>query len=528
MLEVEQKEKTEELKDEAVKDANTEVHADVNPEVVQEEVINNEEIKEEDNKPEKKKSNKKFKILIIVSIVLLLAVAIFLLVQFFGAPIVKLNGEDVEKVEYGTSYIDKGVMAYTKLKDISSSVITESNVDTSKIGIYEVKYKVPYLNSYQEYKRSVMVIDSKAPQMELKGDSTLNIDYNAKYEEPGYSAIDEYDGDISEKVEIEKVDINNSKYEYHYKIKDSSGNTSELVRTINLVDATAPVITIKGKTMMSVLKGNTYNDEGATAKDNKDGDISSKIITTGSVDTSKEGTYSITYTAKDEAGNEAKAVRTVIVGNSETTGVIYLTFDDGPSANTTPKILQILKDKGVKATFFIINYSDSNEALVKQEAAEGHAIGIHGYSHTYSEIYSSVDACYNNIIKLQDKIYKTTGQRVKILRFPGGASNTVSKKYCAGVMSKISKKVLDEGFKYFDWNVLSGDAGDVKTKEGVYKNVVNGLKPNRNNIVLMHDFSGNNKTVEALPEIIDYGIAHGYKFEVITTNTEMYAQKIQN
>ena len=95
-------------------------------------------------------------------------------------------------------------------------------------------------------------------------------------------------------------------------------------------------------------------------------------------------------------------------------------------------------------------------------------------------------------------------------------------------MSKISKKVLDEGFKYFDWNVLSADAGDVKTKEGVYKNVVNGLKPNRNNIVLMHDFSGNNKTVEALPEIIDYGIAHGYKFEVITTNTEMYAQKIQN
>ena len=115
-----------------------------------------------------------------------------------------------------------------------------------------------------------------------------------------------------------------------------------------------------------------------------------------------------------------------------------------------------------------------------------------------------------------------------ILRFPGGSSNTVSRKYCPGIMTKITEKVLSEGFKYYDWNVMSGDSGDVKTKEAVYANVTKGLKPGRDNIVLMHDFSGNNKTLEALPGIIDYGLANGYKFEVITTNTEMVRQKIQN
>ena len=227
-------------------------------------------------------------------------------------------------------------------------------------------------------------------------------------------------------------------------------------------------------------------------------------------------------------GNTATEERKVIVSEKATTGIIYLTFDDGPSTTITPKILDVLKEKGVHATFFVINYNEATEHLVKREAEEGHAIGIHGYSHDYSKIYASVDVCYNNIKTLQEKIYKTTGIKTMILRFPGGSSNTVSRKYCPGIMTKITEKVLSEGFKYYDWNVMSGDSGDVKTKEAVYANVTKGLKPGRDNIVLMHDFSGNNKTLEALPEIIDYGLANGYKFEVITPNTEMVRQKIQN
>lgn len=481
---------------------------------------------------EYKKSNKKFNIkLIIISLIitiLLILVEVFLIIQFCGDPIVYLKGTSTEDVEYGSIYEDKGINAYTKLKDISNEIIIENNVDTSKIGKYRVTYKVPYLDKYKVYTRDVNVIDSKAPEIKLIGESEQTIEYGENYTELGYTAVDEYDGDISNKVVVTNVEIDKNNYETHYKVEDSSGNVSEVVRHIKTVDTTAPILKLNGDSVISVITGNTYVEQGATASDSKDGDLSNSIQISGNIDTTKDGLYTLTYSVEDLSGNKSTINRNVIVGQTATTGIIYLTFDDGPSSTITPKILDVLKEKGINATFFILNYNSDTEYLVKRTVDEGNAIGIHGYSHKYSEIYTSVEDCYNNIIKLQEKIYGTTGVLVKIVRFPGGSSNTVSKKYCEGVMSKITKKVLDEGFKYYDWNVLSGDSGDVDTKEEVYNNVVNGIKPGRNNIVLMHDFSGNNKTLEALPEIIDYGLINGYKFDIITTETEMVTQKIQN
>ena len=453
------------------------------------------------------KKNKKIPIIIGILIFFIVVIATILINQFASAPIVKINGEKNIEIEYGTNYTDKGIMAFTKLRNISNEVIIENNVDTSKIGTYTVTYKVPYLNRYNIYTRSVIVKDTIAPEITLNGDENLNLEFGKKYEEPGYTAIDDL----------------------HYEILDSSGNRADKVRHINITDTTPPEIKLNGNAFISIVKGTKYEEQGATATDNKDGNLSDKIKITGNnFDTSVDGDYKITYTVTDSNGNVATSTRRVVIGDNVATGVIYLTFDDGPSSTITPKILDVLKEKGVHATFFILNYNETNEHLVKREINEGHAIGIHGYSHKYSEIYTSVEACYNNIIKLQDKIYKSTGIKTMLVRFPGGSSNTVSKKYCVGVMSKVSEKILSEGFKYYDWNVLSGDSGDVKTKEGVYNNVTKGIKPGRDNIILMHDFSGNNKTLEALPEIIDYGLNNGYKFEVITTDTEMVKQKIQN
>lgn len=476
----------------------------------------------------KKKLNIKSIIIVSIIAILLIIVETFLIIQFFGDPVVLLKGKDIEEIEYGAIYEDKGINVYTKLKNISDSVIIENNVDTSKVGNYHVTYKVPYEDSYKVYTRDVNVVDSKAPEIKLNGELECEIEYGSEFNELGFTAIDEYDGDISNEVVVTKLEIDKDNYENHYKVQDSSGNVSEVTRHIKFIDTTVPVISLNGNSVISVITGNTYIEQGATANDNRDGDISKNIEISGDVDTSKEGTYIVTYSVKDSSGNVSSVKRNVIVSNTETTGIIYLTFDDGPSSSTTPKILDVLKEKGVNATFFIINYNNDTEYLVKRAKAEGNSIGIHGYSHKYSEIYTSVEDCYNNIIKLQEKIYNSTGETVKIVRFPGGSSNTVSKKYCVGVMSGISKKILDEGFKYYDWNVLSGDSGNVKTKEGVYNNVVNGIKPGRSNIVLMHDFSGNDKTLEALPEIIDYGLANGYRFEVITEETEMITQKIEN
>ena len=112
------------------------------------------------------------------------------------------------------------------------------------------------------------------------------------------------------------------------------------------------------------------------------------------------------------------------------TGVIYLTFDDGPSQDITPNVLDILAEKNVKATFFVIHYSDSNSSLVKREAKDGHTVALHGYTHTYSDVYSSADACLENFRKIQNQVYQTIGTKQNIIRCPGGSSNTISRKYC--------------------------------------------------------------------------------------------------
>lgn len=211
----------------------------------------------------------------------------------------------------------------------------------------------------------------------------------------------------------------------------------------------------------------------------------------------------------------------------EKCGVIYLTFDDGPSMNITPKILDILKKKNIKATFFILNYDSKKEAIVKREVNEGHTVAIHGYSHDYKEIYKSEEVYMQNIKKLQDKIKASTGYNATITRFPGGSSNTVSK-YNPGIMTRLTKKVVNAGYKYFDWNVTSGDAGEAKSSSDVYNNVINNLSKSRSNVVLMHDFSGNTKTLNALEDIINYGLNNGYTFSKITENTPMVTHSVNN
>lgn len=209
-------------------------------------------------------------------------------------------------------------------------------------------------------------------------------------------------------------------------------------------------------------------------------------------------------------------------------GIIYLTFDDGPSLDTTPKILEILERKNVKATFFVLHYSDKNAELVKKEVEKKHTIALHGYTHTYSEVYSSADTCIENFRKIQEQVFQTTGIKSNIIRFPGGSSNTVSRKYCQGVMTELSNRVLEEGFKYFDWNVDSDDASHAKNSEDIYNNVTSKIKESRSNVVLMHDFAGNEKTVNALERIIDYGIENGYVFRKITDETPMVRHSVNN
>ena len=231
-------------------------------------------------------------------------------------------------------------------------------------------------------------------------------------------------------------------------------------------------------------------------------------------------------TNSNQTTNQKTSTNVKVDDKKSNNGVIWLTFDDGPSSTITPKVLDILKKENVKATFFVLNYSSANEHLIKRIVAEGHTIGIHGYSHEYSKIYKSKETFMNNIYSLQDKIYKSTGVKSMYIRFPGGSSNTVSRHYCKGIMTELTKEVLSKGFRYYDWNISSGDAGGAKNSKAVYKNVTKNLSKKRGNLVLCHDI--HLKTLEALPDIIKYAKKEGYTFARIDENTPMYGQHINN
>ena len=179
---------------------------------------------------------------------------------------------------------------------------------------------------------------------------------------------------------------------------------------------------------------------------------------------------------------------------------VYLTFDDGPSANTG-RILDILDEYGVKATFFVTgegkeNFSEEYVRIVE----EGHTLGMHSYSHRYSDVYASADSFREDFKKLQEYLYETTGVWSRIYRFPGGSSNTVSRIPVTEFIDLLN----EEGIVYYDWNIVSGDAveGGISA-ERIEKNCLSGIDQYDECMILMHDAKDLNSTVEALPQIIE-------------------------
>lgn len=189
--------------------------------------------------------------------------------------------------------------------------------------------------------------------------------------------------------------------------------------------------------------------------------------------------------------------------NEETDDMIsvYLTFDDGPSAETD-RILDILKEYNVKATFFVIGKTDENSVKAYQRIVEeGHTLGMHSYSHQYAQVYASREAFEADLTSLQDYLFSITGVESIFYRFPGGSSNKVSKI----PMSDLIQCLEERNITYFDWNVSSGDAsGTQLSSQTIINNVMSGINGKlKNYVVLFHDSAAKKTTVDALPEILE-------------------------
>lgn len=383
--------------------------------------------------------------------------------------------------------------------------------------------------------RKIVYKDVIPPVITLTGETEISVDIGSAFVEPGFSAVDECDGNISQNVVTEGVVdcFANGVYTIIYRVTDSAGNVGEATRKVWVEDMTAPQITLNGDSEVYVPLGDSYVEHGYNAVDNADGNLNDKVVVDGKVDTNKSGNYTIIYKVTDSAGNAASATRNVYVYEKQAENVvvepgdkvIYLTFDDGPGPYTA-KLLDILDKYGVKVTFFVTGQFPKYYDMIGEAYDRGHTIAMHTFTHRFEEIYASPENYYKDLEKIKDLCVEQTGVAPEIIRFPGGTSNRVSKKYCTGIMSSIAKGVGYRGFLYCDWNVDSDDAGNASDARTVVNNVIEGVRKKDVSVVLQHDIR--EYSVDAVEEIICWGLSNGYKFLPLDATSPMVHHTINN
>lgn len=204
--------------------------------------------------------------------------------------------------------------------------------------------------------------------------------------------------------------------------------------------------------------------------------------------------------------------------------VVYLTYDDGPSQETE-RLLDILDQQGVKATFFVMaqgkNIEDCKKWM-KMIVDRGHAIGVHTYSHEYKDIYASPQAFLEDFKKMHDLIYEATGQKITMFRFAGGSVNAYNKATCKAIIAEMERR----GYTYFDWNVDSGDSEKGDNGKFIYDTTTQEILSHQKSIVLMHNSKAKKATVDQTAAIIEKAKAAGYRFDVLAPSVKPFKFKI--
>ena len=443
------------------------------------------------------------------AVLVLIGLCIFIMAisPLVGAsPIITLNGEEEMQVECGSEFVDPGVKATAKDEDISDLVMTTSNVDTAKLGTYHVEYQLKYKKRKVSKERIVKVIDHTAPVIALNGDATVIVGSFEEYQEAGATAQDGCDGDVSKDIKITKEKVNDYTMQVHYEVTDSHGNTGSMDRQIILKDTSAPEITLNGESSVTVKELEKYEDAGATATDDRDGDITANLVKSGYVDVYRPGTYTVTYTATDSSGNVSQATRTVKVEEVETNpgDSIYLTFDDGPS-KYTPRILDSLEANGGRATFFMVgNRVASYASTVKRMADLGCETDSHTWAHTYLTGMSEGEIL-QSLNQTRDAIVAAGGNAPKGVRPPGGKINDASK----AVLAKAGMPSIIWSVDTLDWKTRNAQ----HTIDTVLRQVQDG------DIILMHDLY--EQSVIAAETLIPELTRRGYQLVTVSEMAEL-------
>ena len=350
-------------------------------------------------------------------------------------------------------------------------------------------------------------------EVRLNGEPEMTIPLGVMFQDPGAAAaFVGKDTDLLDKpVKVRTRGVVDTQTPGDYTVKYGAGwlfYHGKAERVVHVADMTPPVITLAD--VETVIEQDGVFQDGYQALDDTDGDLTDLVSVQGYVDTAKAGTYELTYTVADSAGNLGTATRTVkVLGEVDPvtgTKIVFLTFDDGPGPYTS-ELLDVLARHGAKATFFVTAAFPEYQDCIRREAEEGHAVAVHCYNHDYDVVYASDDAYWADFERMNDVIEAETGRRTDILRFPGGSSNTVSSGV-PGLMTRLAAEVHERGYEYYDWNVDSNDAGGTRTSDGIFENITSGLSRTDISVVLCHDI--HDYTVEAMDRVLTWCEENGY------------------
>lgn len=419
-------------------------------------------------------------------------------------------------------YIEK--VNHMNIKEIKVTDL----VNNQKLGQYQIEYHY----KKKTFTLKVYIDDCLPPEFEILRTKIL------KNQTIDPSSLVKNIKDDSKTIVYFKQDyiFNECKtYKVVIVVEDEYENKTEKLTYILVEEKDSEPPTIQGIDKLEFLIGDQIDlKKGVIVKDDHDKNPTLSIDDS-KLDIRKIGEYEVYYTVEDHSGNKEIYIRNIEVlsqyasreAKKDGIKICYLTFDDGPSSNTK-EILDILDEYHIKATFFVTGNSPNHFQYIKEAYNKGHVIGLHTYSHDYEKIYSSLRNYIQDLNKIKEVVYEQTGVYSTYIRFPGGSSNLVSKKYNIGIMRRLTKKVIDLGYQYYDWTSINGDGENIKTVKGLKKKALEEIEGKEDIMFLMHDSATCENTVKALPAILDELIKRGYQFETINQYSPTFHHTVQN
>ena len=468
----------------------------------------------------KNKENRKTRSSVLIVVALLAWLVLMVCLTFMAdARRVRfyMSGQQEMSIEQGSHFTDPGIYAVTSGRLFGEGknhleIQRSGSVDSDTVGSYQIDYVANSIFGRFTTRRIVHVVDTQPPVIELKHVEGYKPSWVEGYKEEGYSAYDSYDGDLTDKVIAQQLADR-----IIYTVKDSSGNEARVERLLPDYSE-MPSLTLVGEEYVEILVGESYSDAGCIAMDGLGHDLGAYVLREGEVDSNRAGEYFVCYSLMGADGQGVSVTRVVNVlpqPRPETVipagKTIYLSFDDGPGPYTG-RLLDLLSAYGVPATFFVTKANPAYYDCIGRAYREGHAIGVHTASHNYSEIYASEEAWMADFRAVQELIHQQTGQYSRIFRFPGGSSNTVSS-FNPGIMTRLAGMMEDMGYRFYDWNVASGDAGETSDTQEIIDNIVGGCAGRSWSIVLQHDIK--DYSVAAVEQVIIWGKNNGYSFRAL-------------